>query len=65
MHKSRVAYTYLKFLMAKATIIQRYFRLYLFQKETKNRVEEITNESLFVWKEMMEEFRRGWPAIKS
>ena len=28
-------------------------------------MEEITNESLFVWKEMMEEFRRGWPAIKS
>jgi hypothetical protein len=28
-------------------------------------VEEITNESLFVWKEMMEEFRRGWLAIKS
>ena len=30
MHKSRVAYTYLKFLMGKATIIQRYFRLYMF-----------------------------------
>ena len=29
-HKARVAYTYLKFLMGKATIIQRSFRLYLF-----------------------------------
>ena len=37
----------------------------MFQKETKNRVEQITNESLFVWKEMMEEFRQGWPVIKT
>ena len=29
-HKARVAYTYLKFLMSKATVIQRGFRLYLF-----------------------------------
>ena len=27
-HKARVAYTYLKFLMAKATVIQRSFRLF-------------------------------------
>ena len=63
-HKARVAYTYLKFLMGKATVIQRSFRLYLFQKQTKERVDELTNESLFVWKEMMEEFRQKWPAIK-
>ena len=64
MHKARVAYTYLKFLMQKATIIQRSFRLFMFQKQTKERVDELTNESLFVWKEMMEEFRQKWPAIK-
>ena len=64
-HKARVAYTYLKFLMAKATIIQRSFRLFQFQKQTKERVDELTNESLFVWKEMMEEFRQKWPAIKT
>jgi len=29
-HKARVAYTYLKFLMQKATVIQRSFRLYQF-----------------------------------
>ena len=45
--------------------LQHLLQLYQFQKETKNRVEEITNESLFVWKEMMEEFRNGWSAIKN
>lgn len=64
-HKARVAYTYLKFLMQKATTIQRSFRLFQFQKQTKERVDELTNESLFVWKEMMEEFRQKWPAIKT
>lgn len=28
-------------------------------------MDELTNESLFVWKEMMEEFRQKWPAIKT
>jgi hypothetical protein len=28
-------------------------------------VEELTNESLFVWKEMMDEFKQKWPAIKN
>lgn len=65
MHKARVAYTYLKFLMEKATIIQRRFKLYMFQKQTKERVEELTNEALFVWKEMMDEFKQKWQAIKS
>jgi hypothetical protein len=27
-------------------------------------VEELTNESLFVWREMMDEFKRKWPDIK-
>jgi hypothetical protein len=50
--------------MGKATIIQRRFRLFLFQKQTKARVEELTNESLFVWREMMEEFKSKWSDIK-
>jgi len=57
MHKAKVAFTYLKYLMSKATTIQRHFRLYLFQKQTKERIEELTNESLFVWREMMDEFK--------
>ena len=65
MYKAREAYKHLKFLMKKATIIQRRFRLYLFQKQTKDRVEELTNESLFVWKEMMDEFKEKWPSIKT
>ena len=64
MYKAHTAYTQLKFLMGKATIIQRRFRLYQFQKQTKAKVEELHNESLFVWKEMMEEFKRKWPIIK-
>ena len=56
MFKAREAYKHLRFLMKKAKIIQRRFRLYLFQKQTKDKVEELTNESLYVWKEMMEEF---------
>jgi hypothetical protein len=44
--------------------IQRRFRLYLFQKQTKDRVEELTNESLFVWREMMDEFKARWPVIQ-
>jgi len=27
-------------------------------------VEELNNESLFVWKEMMEEFKQKWPELK-
>lgn len=64
MYKAREAYKHLRFLMKKATVIQRRFRLYLFQKQTKDRVEELTNESLFVWKEMMDEFQSKWPSIK-
>lgn len=39
--------------------------MYLFQKQTKARVEELNNESLFVWREMMAEFKQKWPAIKT
>ena len=38
--------------------------MYQFQKQTKAKVEELTNESLFVWKEMMEEFKNKWQDIK-
>jgi hypothetical protein len=64
MFKAHTAYSQLKFLMGKATIIQRRFRLFQFQKQTKAKVEELTNESLFIWKEMMEEFKAKWPEIK-
>ena len=38
MHKARVAYTYLRFLIKKATMIQQAYRLFLFQKKTKDEV---------------------------
>jgi hypothetical protein len=40
MHKARVAYTYLKFLISKAIKIQTTFRLYLAQKRKKEVIEE-------------------------
>jgi len=52
MYKAYTAYNQLKFLMQKATIIQRRFRLFLFQKQTKARVEEINTQSLLLWREM-------------
>jgi len=64
MFKAHTAYQQLKFLMQKATVIQRRFRLFQFQKQTKQKVEELNNESLFVWREMMEEFRCKWPDIR-
>jgi len=65
MFKARESYKHLQFLMKKAIIIQRRVRIYLFQKQTKERVEELTNESLFVWREMMDEFKAKWPIIQS
>jgi len=57
MHKARVAYTYLRFLISKATKIQKAFRLYILQKETKERVEVQNTNNMFVWRKMMEEFK--------
>lgn len=65
MHKARVAYTYLRFLIEKATKIQRVFRLFLLQKQTKTRVEQQNQQDMFVWKQMMEEFKEKWHIIKT
>ena len=51
--KAHTAYTQLKFLMKKATVIQRRFKLYLFQRETKRKIETNNADNLFVWREMM------------
>jgi hypothetical protein len=44
--KAFTAYSQLKFLMAKATVIQRKFRLYQLMKSTKQKIKELNNESL-------------------
>lgn len=62
--KARSAYTQLRFLMQKAAVIQKAFRLYQMVKATKSKIEELNNESLFVWREMMEEFKKRWPEIR-
>ncbi len=46
-------------------IIQKRVKIYLYQKLTKDRVEEINNENLFVWREMMDDFKAKWPTIRS
>jgi hypothetical protein len=62
--KAYSAYAQLKFLMEKATIIQRRYRLYQLKKSTKLRVKELQKESLQVWREMQEEFKQKWGEIK-
>lgn len=62
--KARSAYTQLRFLMQKAAVIQKAFRLFQMVKATKIKIEELNNESLFVWREMMEEFKKRWPDIR-
>lgn len=62
--KAQTAYTQLRFLMNKAVIIQRKFRLYQMAKATKVKIEELNAESLNVWRDMMEEFKKRWNVIK-
>jgi len=33
-------------------------------KATKAKIEELNSESLQIWREMMEEFKKRWPLIK-
>lgn len=63
-HKAFTAYNQLKFLMAKATVIQRKYRLYQLKKSTKDKVNQLTGESINVWRDMQNEFKRCWPQIK-
>jgi IQ domain-containing protein H len=63
--KASSAYAQLKFLMEKATIIQRRYRLYQLKKSTKMRVRELQKESIQVWREMQEEFKHKWGEIKT
>lgn len=65
MFKAFTAYTQLKFLMSKARLIQRKFRAYREMRITKVRIEQKYEERLFVWRNMMEEFKAKWPEIKT
>lgn len=64
-HKAYSAFAQLKFLMVKATIIQRKFRLYQLKKSTKIKVHQLNDQSRQVWRDMQEEFKRCWPDIKN
>lgn len=50
--------------MEKATIIQRKFRLFQLKKSTKEKIHELNRESIQVWREMQDEFKRRWLEIK-
>ena len=63
-HKAYSAFAQLKFLMIKATVIQRKFRLYQLKKSTKVKVQQLNQQSREVWRDMQEEFKRCWPEIK-
>jgi len=52
-HKAYTDYNQLRFLMAKATIIQRKYRLYCLQKSTKAKIERFNEESMVEWRNMM------------
>jgi len=63
-YKAYSGYSQLKFLMEKATVIQRKFRLYQLKKSTREKIAELNRESMTVWREMMAEFKKRWPDIK-
>jgi len=63
-YKAYSAFSHLKFLMEKATIIQRKYRLYMLKRQTKDKVNQFNDQSRQVWREMQEEFKRCWPDIK-
>ena len=64
-HKAFSAFAHLKFLMLKATIIQRKYRLYQLKKSTKQKVFQLNEQSRQVWRDMQDEFKRCWPEIKT
>ena len=63
-HKAYSAFAQLKFLMAKATTIQRKYRLYMLKKQTKFKVHQFNDQSRAVWRDMQTEFKRQWPEIR-
>ena len=37
----------------------------MFQRQTKQKVEEKNEQKMFVWRQMTSEFKQKWPQIKS
>ena len=54
----------LKFLMQKATIIQRRYRLYQLKSETGQKLKDLKADQLKVWAQMQEDFKESWKHIK-
>ena len=54
----------LKFLMQKATIIQRRYRLYQLKSKTGQKLRDLKADQLKVWAQMQEDFKESWKHIK-
>ena len=54
----------LNFLMGKATIIQRRYRLWQLKNQTQKKLKKLRADSLKVWSEMQNEFKKSWPEIR-
>lgn len=55
----------LKFLMKKATIIQRRYRLWQLKNQTQKKLAKLKKDSIIVWGKMQEEFKLAWHTIKT
>jgi hypothetical protein len=55
----------LKFLMQKATIIQRRYRLYQLKSKTGQKLRDLRADQLKVWSQMQEDFKQQWKHIKN
>ena len=54
----------LKFLMNKATIIQRRYRLWQLKNQTQKKLKKLRVDSIKVWGDMQNEFSNSWPSIR-
>ena len=54
----------LKFLMDKATIIQRRYRLWQLKNQTQKKLKKLRADSIKVWGDMQNEFSNSWASIR-
>lgn len=64
-YKSSHNFRQLKFLMKKATIIQRKYRLYSLKSKTGKKMKDLRNEQMRLWTIMQDEFKSQWSFIKN
>ena len=55
----------LNFLMGKAKIIQQRYRLWQLKNQTQKKLKKLRADSVRVWNEMQNQFKKSWPTIKN